>query len=1091
MSINKAFWQKQPSKVWLHEADENSKDYAPHILIVFIHGIHSGNGIWSETRIRNLFKNSKCEPDAIAFGYASFPLFQSSNNGAAQLLESAVGEIVKSSREKRKLSAIPENIIIVAHSNGGRIVKQLLTRKIEEFTKKYLKEGAELAGADVAPNVRHVYYICVPHGGATATATAILTIEVGIQCVFFLPAAIIGKVVGIASKACASLGWNSIFQFLMATNRSKHKRDEDEIRRVLHQANSHDIPTPQFTDIAASLDEAASPYAEKDNNNNGQSAFYRMKPEWRKSGKPSVVFHGAHALGTVWDSGAASVIESSLRVLRDSRRSAIAVKTISENRTRELLQHQRSQLTASFQLIGESAHLCSSQGPGKSPSTNLTPEVTRENDHDSGQQAGVCEFLYHECTQTISDARGFVIFGSGGVGKSRMLGRLARRLNIRYLQNLSSSNPPALLVHLDELDIPDTKVAELRKATVGNGVAGIVDLKNVTEILDTAIADAWANFASKVCSGNPGFDREWFQRDLLGNPVVLILDGIDTFLLNYHIPWTAFESWLDTVRHRIHQKYSVVILGFRAGQFGLEKLATDFWRRVRIAPMTEEIAARLIPDSKKLIKLLREHLEGNDANELINFILSPMVLPKLVERSSSSELGKQRAGKLLTKASVLEYVLEAHCKLDKTADRRPEKDYDTQERMLDAVVLGRLFYEETRPNLTMAEIRKLALTRMAQWDSANANEPHGSKQIRESLLRSFQRIIQNDSCLKYALNTVFIQKNAGHTSNLDDWPWCIEHALWSDYLCAAYYKYAIEAGVIRELGAVAFHPDITQMTGDLLGAWTLDAEQVVSAARLTKKEKNILYLSNIFAVASWNPDTKYPVATINALLNCVRDEEIPEFPKVLILNGIGVKSLAKPVSVKIIKDATLPGSTTQGDASEWRGQILQSTQGLRPDLFPITYTVAELWRRFLGDTSANIQIPEELHRPGLETSFGVFPGQIHALTLQKSIERLVRIGCTLDGEMFQARGIPTWSYLLFLTIFRKHGQIDVDVNQLLLKETCERSDFANRLKSQTFRPGFPSAYLLQLWSQLSSRPRPENRGDGLDHEAGAAFLEFN
>src|SRR5262245_37690147 len=105
---SRPFWESGKYGSY-HMADRTSRRYVDGLLVVFVHGIASGPGMWEERAVRLMFSNTGLEADVLAYSYPSWPCQVGSIDQAAKHLRTAIHTTMGDRRER--LSPVPVPVL--------------------------------------------------------------------------------------------------------------------------------------------------------------------------------------------------------------------------------------------------------------------------------------------------------------------------------------------------------------------------------------------------------------------------------------------------------------------------------------------------------------------------------------------------------------------------------------------------------------------------------------------------------------------------------------------------------------------------------------------------------------------------------------------------------------------------------------------------------------------------------------------------------------------------------------------------------------------------------------------------------------------
>ncbi|MBA3572326.1 MAG: hypothetical protein H0W34_10215, partial [Pyrinomonadaceae bacterium] len=530
-----------------------------------------------------------------------------------------------------------------------------------------------------------------------------------------------------------------------------------------------------------------------------------------------------------------------------------------------------------------------------------------------GSQKQVFEYFLRLCERPVPNPRVYRVAGIAGVGKTRLLSRLARHLSIRYLRA-----DPAFAREVYYVQMRDLDVGQIPSA--GGTVDGDLACKMI---------EAWISYAK---TSVPGCERQvtanHFRESLLKGDYILIVDGLDDFLKNNEVRWQELEAAFEILFSKIAGNEQggtnrLLILGSRSGEEGLADLYDKHpIVRCEVELLSDEIIETCFPDAWALIKKFQSvdgvNVDKKKQREALNLLRTPLVITSLDRAAVDSPS--------LLQSPSLAQVLDATLRAIIRQTHWPEslKQIPSFQRVVADVltIVARVNYGSPAVLFTLDDVRKTIPYLVSVWRGHLADAARQApfdvifgelgtmdEQTKAQLGRDQFEVSQekDDNMLAAVLRTVF-QNLAGHT-------WNYVHGSWEDFLVARYYFVCAKYGVIDEFGALGYLPNVTAMAADLLasdagtpkedGKYVIPAE-LIDAARVRAREKaNLFYVCNALALAVWNREhTTVNGPSQKALVKCLeipavsaeedtleQVSEVTTVQRCFVLNGLAIRCL--------------------------------------------------------------------------------------------------------------------------------------------------------------------------------------------------------
>ena len=364
---------------------------------------------------------------------------------------------------------------------------------------------------------RQVINIAVPHFGGSPLITISFNAFYQISYPILIP---LLRFMRFISQGQKDWGRNQIIPVLRWKNRWLLDLDA-RFLGFLKQSFDSNQPTPSNVDI----------YAESD----------QSVPDFNNQSRQLIRIRGTHKTVKIPKRANAPIVAIVAKIVSHYPQD-ISLSVVD----RTIKRIQEVNLAAGFkQLIGKAnTH---------EPDNDLAPSPTITSG-DFGAQNDVFQLVIDRITTTSDRPTRIVVTGTGGVGKSTVMRILTWRLCCRYLAHPETTPIP--------LFIPMQQVTA-------------TDFSDQTYTWENLWA-WWLHWAHSLFPDDD-CSMEWLENKFKTNPVVIILDGLDDFLVNHSS--ISLSTIVNLLRLAVHTysantKLSIVI-AIRNDVHGLDRLADD------------------------------------------------------------------------------------------------------------------------------------------------------------------------------------------------------------------------------------------------------------------------------------------------------------------------------------------------------------------------------------------------------------------------------------------------------------------------------------------------------------------------------------
>ena len=418
-------------------------------------------------------------------------------------------------------------------------------------------------------------------------------------------------------------------------------------------------------------------------------------------------------------------------------------------------------------IVAERTHKLIHQVESDEEVRSMLPETNHSEPGFRGTQAQVFSRLLSECTTEVPSSRLFLLTGTSGVGKTRMLAHLARHLHLEYLRGPDTSKQ-SILIQFDRLNIS--------KEAMERVLHDAEDVQEQIPSLLREIIEAWAAPASKVAgSAGKGITADWLRRQLLQGSFVLILDNVDNLMRQYpQISWEHVRAALTRLEDLVQDGQRIVIVGARFSPAKHKELSQD-WRVAEIELMSEEDAIRAFPKMEEVFQMVRAgHRRSPAIEQDLEALRTPLLLRQIGKRADEF-VTREGHG---TVAHVYDFAIDLNVErvcpapgglLERSSPLGPK---DRRALKAGLSLVARVIYGGREDELgppksrwTIAELQAAVGRIVEAWPRSEDSDEAGPKA--QTLLDDFSeaadRIHSDESFVAAMLSTVF------STLDLQEW----------------------------------------------------------------------------------------------------------------------------------------------------------------------------------------------------------------------------------------------------------------------------------------------------------------------------------
>ncbi len=678
-----------------------------------------------------------------------------------------------------------------------------------------------IQGIGLWGKTRQVINIAVPHFGGSPVVTHSLNIFY--QCFYplFFP---VLKSTRFLSQGKNDWGRNNIIPALRWKNRWLLELDELFLGFLKHSFDSQQ-PTPSIIDICADSDQSV--------------------PRFDDQNRQQIRIRGTHKSVKIPKRSNAPIVGIVAKIVSQYPQD-ISLSVVDSILTRIQAVNQ----TAGFQsLIGKAGN------PEELSDSVPLPTISTG---DNGSQEDACQFVIDRITTDSDLPTRLVLTGAGGVGKSTVMRMITWRLGCEYLAN-PGATPIPLFIPLQQVTVTDSS-----------------DQTYTWERLWVWWLD-WAHslFPDENCT------MEWLEKKFKDQPVAIILDGLDDFLVNHSsISLSTIVSLLRLVVHQYSSNISFsIVVAIRNDVYGLDRLADDPSATYEILPLSRHQALEAFPDCKTWL--------GNVQNiKLLDKILTPLVLNNY--KPTAAQLsGAYR----ITQASILNQIIETFLRNSRLVGRHlKNKEFIELEHLFISLsIVAWLFFYKSRGEIHNEILSSEATQLKKQWQHFFINK--GNSRESEVFITACELIENNELCTLLLNSDVFISTGPGMVR--------FTHRHWQELLLARFFLNCIQYQNFEDFRHVKLYAGIYRMAGDMYQGQAISSEQVQCVINSWRATGSTCVTANFIGFLSWTI-TPIDAQAIKLLL-----EEYKNFKglsRVILIGGLGYRILVNNPLDRSIND---------------------------------------------------------------------------------------------------------------------------------------------------------------------------------------------
>ncbi len=657
---------------------------------------------------------------------------------------------------------------------------------------------------------RQVINIAVPHSGGSPFLTTAISMFYALIYPLLVPMLRLARFLSQGKK---DWGRNSIISALRWGNRWLLELDRQFYNFLKESLDSQQL-TPVIVDIFAESDQSV--------------------PQPSDQSRRQIYIRGTHKTVKIPQRSNAPIVGMVANIVRQYRQD-ISLTVVD----RSLMRIAEVNHAANFKML-----IQSTAQPESLNDSALIPTATTGG---GGSQNDVYQFVTDRVKATSDHPTRIVVKGSGGVGKSTVLRMITWRLGRDYLASPTTA-PIPLFIPLQQITL--------------------VDISEHTYSWEGLWA-WWLDWAQSLFP-EENCTMEWLEKKFETEPVAIILDGLDDFLVNHSS--LSLSTIVKLLRLAVH-KYSSntklsIVIAIRNDIHGLDRLADDPSATYEILPLSQQQAIETFPACKTWLSSVQD-------KRLLEKILIPLVLnnyrPPTNQRLESSTL---------TQTSILNQIVETFLRNSRLVGTRlTNTNFVELEHLFIALsIVAWLFFYKSRGEIHSDDLCAEAVQFRKRWQQYFTNQ--GQSRESEDFITACTVIEDVKLCTLLLNSDVFLSTGPEKFR--------FTHRSWQELLLARFFINCIRYRNFDDFGSVKLYSGIYRMAGEMYQGPAITAEQVQCSIDTWRDTGNTYVTGNFIGFLSW---TITPIDAQAIQLLVDEFENFMGLSRVILIGGLGYRLL--------------------------------------------------------------------------------------------------------------------------------------------------------------------------------------------------------
>ena len=437
----------------------------------------------------------------------------------------------------------------------------------------------------------------------------------------------------------------------------------------------------------------------------------------------------------------------------------------------------------------------------------------------SGSQQAVFSEIYRQAVETkgrYQENSSIVVSGQAGLGKSTLLRKLAQSSAFNFFRHPTAKTPAPIFVNMPTVSVATLSIGGM----AGDDFLAQLILDKILEIISSNLAEL---------SEEKPSTRESIQRAVARQATLLIIDGIDEFLINApDIRFVHFRMAVEQLLELFRDAHVTLVLGIRNSVRNLTQLASSPDKVFLLSGLSTDQAYRHFGETSKWIGTI-QHADLREA------FLTPLIL------SAFSESNIRVHSHVSTIAGLWELALRSILSksgISKVPNSRGRAS-SSDDWIAALSIAAAAFHMTLRYEFSISELRKQIDTMRKGW--SRFLDEHGDVLARGIDPTVGFDLLEDERTLRAMLGRTVFTVSPQNTVQLN-------HRQWRDYLTARYIATCIELGNVDEFGELAFNVEIYRTAGEILSSQAIDEGLISRAIQRTIETKNEFIIGNLGAL---------------------------------------------------------------------------------------------------------------------------------------------------------------------------------------------------------------------------------------------------
>jgi 2-hydroxy-3-keto-5-methylthiopentenyl-1-phosphate phosphatase len=456
-----------------------------------------------------------------------------------------------------------------------------------------------------------------------------------------------------------------------------------------------------------------------------------------------------------------------------------------------------------------------------------------------------------------------ILTGAAGVGKSFVIRRYARFRSKLFIQG-DSSYDFCLFIAMQQISVDKAHLNDFLQDNSPEGGWKYLS-KYLSHLFYEILTDANEErvFDQKYLGNDENHwektyqpDDDWFLDKIVDNKIVLVLDGVDEFLINN--PAISIQSFNNLLK-KVNSS-SKIVLGVRNTLPAKEDLSLTDTHVLEILPLTVKNAEERFPGIEKIIENISKSNMGH-------LILTPLILYRLGPMLKSLDSKAINSRTSIFIAALKSIILQSNL---------PD-EYSVNDWLQALSIISWVFYKENLGAVKLDKVQREVEDLKLRWSVLNHENSHCFEQGLS--------ILENKELLsKLTSRTIFLSIGKNLVRFV--------HREWQDILVTDYLTHCVLAENQGDLSPRVFGKQIYIDSAEVLNSKLneLGVKLEVSWVDRVLKGANHVVLTNLVSTIG-NGIVEITQPAFSALSKPILDETCAEGLRMVFLSAFGNRIL--------------------------------------------------------------------------------------------------------------------------------------------------------------------------------------------------------